>query len=139
MGAETMRELERLVTLRVVDTKWIDHLEAMEYLEEGIGLRGYSGVDPIIIYRKEAYEYWQRLLASISEDIVKLMFRVELVRREAPRRLPAAPPRPVQAGEDAQPTTVRAGHKVGRNDPCPCGSGRKYKKCCGRSVPSPSA
>jgi preprotein translocase subunit SecA len=139
MGAETMRELERLVTLRVVDTKWIDHLEAMEYLEEGIGLRGYSGVDPIIIYRKEAYDYWQRLLASISEDIVKLMFRVELVRREAPRRLPAAPPRPVQAGEDAQPTTVRAGHKVGRNDPCPCGSGRKYKKCCGRSVPSPSA
>jgi preprotein translocase subunit SecA len=81
-GVEQMRELERLVMLRVVNARWIDHLAAMEDLEEGIGLRGYSGVDPLVIYRKESYEYWQRLLATIREDIVRFLFRVVIKPQE---------------------------------------------------------
>ena len=81
-GAEQMRELERLVTLRVVSARWIDHLATIEYLEEGIGLRGYSGVDPLVIYRKESYDYWQQLLATIRDDIVRYLFRVEIEPQE---------------------------------------------------------
>ena len=165
-GPEQMRELERLVTLRVVNNRWIDHLAAMEDLEEGIGLRGYSGVDPLVIYRKESYEYWQNLLTTIRDDIVRYLFRVVIepheteARRRAAVGLGSTPQgRPVEAREvngiaaaaeagagaataTASRTTTtlprrRApgrGAKVGRNAPCPCGSGKKYKKCCGRSA-----
>ncbi len=171
-GEEQIRQLERLVTLRVVSARWIDHLAAMEDLEEGIGLRGYSGVDPLIIYRKESYDYWQRLLETIREDIIRFLFRVEIERRETEEERRARlglgqGPRgqPVEAADEdaiaaaagavdapaaaaSAATAVKAppqrqgprrraaprtGPKVGRNDPCPCGSGRKYKKCCGRS------
>ncbi|HUU54769.1 MAG TPA: preprotein translocase subunit SecA [Armatimonadota bacterium] len=168
-GEEQLRELERLVTLRVVSARWIDHLAAIEYLEEGIGLRGYSGVDPLIIYRKESYDYWQQLLATIREDIIRYLFRVEIEPQETEEErrarigLGRGPQgRPVEAAEQegmaaaagaatpaaragtalkAPPSreaprrraAQRAGPKVGRNDPCPCGSGRKYKKCCGRA------
>ena len=157
-GAEKIRELERLITLRVVNMRWIDHLAAMEDLEEGIGLRGYSGVDPLVIYRKESYDYWQRLLATVREDIVRYLFRVviEPQETEAQRRaalgLGATPQgQPVEAEDEdgvstpppakPRPAATRGpvrhaanpGRKVGRNDPCPCGSGRKYKKCCGRA------
>ncbi len=171
-GEEQIRQLERLVTLRVVSARWIDHLAAMEDLEEGIGLRGYSGVDPLIIYRKESYDYWQRLLETIREDIIRFLFRVEIERQETeeerrarlglgqgPRGQPveaddedgiaaAAGAAAVPAAAASAATAVKAppqregprrraarrtGPKVGRNDPCPCGSGRKYKKCCGRS------
>ncbi len=169
-GPEQMRELERLVTLRVVSRRWIDHLAAMEDLEEGIGLRGYSGVDPLIIYRKESYDYWQNLLTTIREDIIRYLFRVQIERAPAEQAVVAglgATPqgRPVEAGEEdamaaaaqarlsaageaaggsatalkapprqagARRAAVRTGRKVGRNDPCPCGSGQKYKKCCGK-------
>ncbi|MBN1457924.1 MAG: SEC-C domain-containing protein, partial [Armatimonadetes bacterium] len=167
-GVEQLRELERLVTLRVVSTRWIDHLASMEYLEEGIGLRGYSGVDPLVIYRKESYDYWQQLLTTIREDIIRYMFRVEIAPQETEEqrrqrlglgRTPEG--QPVEVGEEdamavaaaatsAETSTAtavkapprreasshrapkRVGPKVGRNDPCPCGSGKKYKKCCGR-------
>jgi preprotein translocase subunit SecA len=165
-GAERMREVERLVTLRVVSGRWIDHLSAMEDLEEGIGLRGYSGVDPLVIYRKESYDYWQNLLATIREDIIRYLFRIQIERQQARKPEPvaaglsAAPRgRPVEAGQEdgmqasagmaaaqAAPerpsrgrglpqrrAAARTGKKVGRNDPCPCGSGLKYKRCCGRA------
>jgi preprotein translocase subunit SecA len=167
-GGEQMRELEQLVALRVVSARWIDHLAAMEELEEGIGLRGYSGVDPLILYRKESYDYWQRLLETIREDIIRFLFRVEIrpqeteEQRRARLGLGQTPQgEPVEMGEDdamaaaagvvesraasKSRTAIKAppsgeaprrmaqrGRKVGRNDPCPCGSGRKYKKCCGR-------
>ncbi len=162
-GAEQMRELERLVTLRVVSARWIDHLAAMEDLEEGIGLRGYSGVDPLVIYQKESYDYWQRLLETIRQDIVRYLFRVEIREQETEEQRRArlgfgemVQGEPVEEGEEemAGPAEARTpaktalkappsneprrrlaqkGAKVGRNDPCPCGSGKKYKKCCGRS------
>ncbi len=164
-GPEQMRELERLVTLKIVNARWIDHLAAMQDLEEGIGLRGYAGVDPLVIYRKESYEYWQNLLTTIQEDIIRLLFRAEIrpqeteeQRRERLGLAEAPQGRPVdmddqdgiQAAAAAAPaaTALRAppsrqpprrraaapsGKKVGRNEPCPCGSGKKYKKCCGRT------
>jgi preprotein translocase subunit SecA len=161
-GPEQMRELERLVTLRVVSGRWIDHLAAMQDLEEGIGLRGYSGVDPLIIYRKESYDYWQNLQATIREDIIRFLFRVQIEKQETEEQrrerlgLGATPQgQPVDMEDqdgmrpEAAPTAtavkapptremprrraaVRTGKKVGRNDPCPCGSGKKYKRCCGR-------
>ncbi len=158
VGEENLRELERFVTLRVVSMRWIDHLAAMEALEEGIGLRGYSGVDPLILYQKESYEYWLSLLATIREDIIRYAFRVEFEPAEAERYAAATPQgQPVEYDDSASviapdgggaaaptpartrtatPTATRAsaasGRKVGRNDACPCGSGKKYKKCCGR-------
>jgi len=130
---EVMRQLERMITLRVIDTKWIDQLDSMDFLEEGIGLRGYAGVDPLVAFRKEAYTQWEVLLASVQEEIVKLLFRVQLAREQ--RRPQPSPFAEVYAshGGDEEPeplVPVRVNKKVGRNDPCPCGSGKKYKKCC---------
>ncbi len=159
VGAEQMREIERQITLWVVSRCWVDHIAAMEDLEEGIGLRGYAGVDPLVIYRKESYDYWQNLLARLQEEVVRLMFRFKIepqakrpaaglpvgevpqgepveaedtdlmAEPEAPSGRPATATatRPAPARRAARPTG-----KVGRNDPCPCGSGLKYKKCCGR-------
>jgi preprotein translocase subunit SecA len=131
IGEEMMRNLERLVALRVINTRWTDHLAYIDYLEEGIHLQGYSGIDPLIIYRKEAYQAWQSLLQAIREDIVQLMFRVQITHRtgERPVRPLRPSPRPRSGAEPA--TLAPAAKKTGRNDPCPCGSGRKYKHCCG--------
>ena len=127
---ETMRMLERLVMLRVIDTRWVEHLDAVDFLEEGIGLRGYAGVDPLVAFRKEAYLLWESLLSSIREELCRLMFRVQLVEEKQQE----SPYKHVVAGGDQEqagpPEPARAAAKVGRNDPCPCGSGRKYKKCC---------
>jgi preprotein translocase subunit SecA len=132
IGEEMIRHLERLVTLRVISTRWTDHLSYIDYLEEGIHLQGYSGIDPLIIYRKEAFQAWQQLLQAVREDIVQLMFRIQVgpapEERPARRRPPMAAPR--EAGV-APASPAEAGKKLGRNDPCPCGSGRKYKHCCG--------
>jgi len=157
IGVAQMRDIERYVTLRVVNVRWVDHLAAMEDLEEGIGLRGYSGVDPLIIYQKESYQYWLNLLSTIREDIIRFLFHVTVETPEparprqyaavTPRGVPVetedadlmveptAPAAPARTSVAARPAARRApdpGQKVGRNDPCPCGSGRKYKKCCGR-------
>ncbi len=155
IGVEQMRELERYVTLRVVNMRWIDHLAAMEDLEEGIGLRGYSGVDPLIIYQKESYQYWLNLLATIREDIIRYLFHITVETPETAqaRQYAAATPHgepveaedvdlmvdpaaPVAPARTRTPMAARRapnpGQKVGRNDPCLCGSGKKYKKCCGR-------
>jgi preprotein translocase subunit SecA len=130
---QVMRDLERLITLRVIDTKWVDHLDAMDFLEEGIGLRGYAGVDPLVAFTNEAYQQWQTLLASMQEEIAKLLFRVQVVReRTRPQPSPFQEMYASHGGdEEPEPRRPeRARKKVGRNDPCPCGSGKKYKKCC---------
>jgi preprotein translocase subunit SecA len=133
LGEENMREIERVITLRIVDEKWMDHLDAMDQLREGIGLRAYGQKDPLIEYKFEGYEMFQNMIASIQEDAVKYIFRVNLVQEPQPRQMNLVENKYAEEGPK-QP--VRRQVKVGRNDPCPCGSGRKYKRCCGAAAGS---
>ena len=133
-GSELMREIERMVLLRMVDTKWMDHIDAMEELKRGIGLRAYANHDPVVAYRIEGFEMFDEMINSIREDTVKLMLRVQIRRREDVKREEVAKPTSESGAGDGSEkghTVRRTGKKVGRNDPCPCGSGKKYKKCCG--------
>ncbi len=137
IGSELMREIERIITLRVIDENWIDHLNILDHLREGIGLRGYAQVDPIVIYAQEAFELFEALKLKIQTDTVTKLMRVQ-VRQEKPVErkssynvLGAYQPSAV-SGEGKGVTLKRKIPKVGRNDPCPCGSGKKYKKCHGR-------
>lgn len=135
LGGELMRELERAVMLRVVDQKWMAHLDAMDDLREGVGLRAYGQQDPLIEYKREAFDMFQEMIRGIQEDTVRYLFRVNVARQPAPRRMTAGKPalvdEPSSEGRPAPVTSVRSEGKVGRNSPCPCGSGKKYKKCCG--------
>jgi preprotein translocase subunit SecA len=130
-GSDLMREIERAVVLQVVDTRWKDHLDAMDSLREGIGLRAYGQRDPLIEYRNEAFEMFQGMIEAIQEDVSTYVQRV------TPRITTQVPEQPQNVSEnkyeDAEPAPKqrRTGEQVGRNDPCPCGSGKKYKKCCG--------
>ena len=129
LGPEVMRRVERAVLLRVIDSLWIRHLTAIDDLREGIGLRAYGQRDPLVEYKVEAAAMFDQLLATIQHDVSHLIYHVTVVREEQPR-----PQKQMTTNrEDTESRRpVRAGSKVGRNDPCPCGSGRKYKKCCGR-------
>ena len=167
IGADTLRELERWVLLRTLDSKWRDHLYEMDYLREGIGLRALAQKDPLVEYKNEGYNMFSSMLDSIQEDFVRYIFHLEVARQEeeaAPRPLQLAysggggiPPAAGFTGRAASASAVPRGmedtsakafrhaqqatrgvtaprhveQKVGRNDPCPCGSGKKYKKCCG--------
>jgi preprotein translocase subunit SecA len=149
MGSEAMRKLERFVMLDRIDDHWVDHLYNMDYMEEGIGLRAYGQKDPLVEFKREGHEMFSAMIERIKEEVVEYMFKVQLV--EEPARQQQPPGRGkgrrndrergrTQAGMSApleEPATVnapvlRGSSKVGRNDPCPCGSGKKYKKCCGR-------
>lgn len=134
-GSETMRRIEYLVLLQIIDRKWMEHLREMDALREGIGLRAYGQRDPLMEYRFEAYEMFNAMVRSIQEDCVRMLFRVRLVderekAEEAEKRMRQL--RTNRDGDDQQVRTPRTVKKIGRNDPCPCGSGKKYKKCCGR-------
>ncbi len=133
VGSESMRELERLVMLRVIDTAWIDQLHNMDSLREGIGLRGVGGRDPLVEYKIEGYSMFQDMMRGVREEIVGMIFKVQLAPSEAEGRVEVPKQRVVSYGappkEAAAPETKKK-IKVGRNDPCPCGSGQKYKKCC---------
>ncbi len=119
-----MRMAERFVMLHVIDSLWMDHLTAMEHMREGIGLRAVAQQQPLVVYKKEGHALFEGLLAAIKHDVVAGMFHVTVKKQPAVSPLrPVAAPRPAAA--------VTAG-KVGRNDPCPCGSGKKYKHCCGK-------
>ncbi|AEE97793.1 preprotein translocase subunit SecA [Mahella australiensis] len=132
IGEETMRELERVVMLKVVDQKWMDHLDDMDRLRDGIGLRAYGQRDPLVEYKIEGYDMFQEMIHSIQEDTVTLLYHVK-VEKPPEREQVAKPALASHGGEGSKPQTVkRAGKKIGRNDPCPCGSGKKYKECCGR-------
>lgn len=125
VGSEPMREMERLVMLRVIDTAWIEQLHNMDSLREGIGLRGMGGRDPLVEYKIEGYKMFQDMMRGVREEIVGMIFKVQLAQPEE-----AAPkPRSVSYGAPAKKEVAKV-VKLGRNDPCPCGSGKKYKKCC---------
>jgi preprotein translocase subunit SecA len=130
IGVELMRELERVVLLRVVDEKWMDHIDAMDQLKNGIGLRAYGQRDPVVEYKFEGFQMFEDMVKSIQEDSVKLLVRSRIDREHAPQREKVA--EPVNASHGDEPKKpVTNNSKVGRNDLCPCGSGKKYKKCCG--------
>ena len=123
LGSDTMRKVERLVTLGVIDRLWMEHLTAMEHMRHGIGLRAAAQQQPLVVYKKEGHALFEGLLSGIKHDVASGMLRVSVQAKPAQAR-PAAPSRP-------KPPVV-AGKRVGRNDPCPCGSGKKYKHCCGK-------
>ncbi|MBU0574549.1 MAG: SEC-C domain-containing protein, partial [Candidatus Margulisbacteria bacterium] len=132
IGPEAMRMLEKIVMLRVIDQKWIEQLHNMDHLKEGVGLRGYGGKDPVLEYKIEGYKMFQEMMTSARIEMIDLILKVQVARGEeslAPKR------RNVHYGapspESPRPQVKRQ-EKVGRNDPCPCGSGKKYKKCCGK-------
>ena len=139
MGID-MRELERATLLRVVDMRWMDHIDAMDQLRDGIGLRAYGQKDPVNEYKLESYDMFEEMVHLIQEDTVRRLFQIRIQR--APERRAVAQPmaenkaenrQRVTAGAGPNRTPVKAGEKVGRNAPCPCGSGKKYKNCCGRN------
>jgi preprotein translocase subunit SecA len=132
-GADNMRELEKVVMLKVVDAKWMEHLDAMDMLREGIGLRAYGQRDPLIEYKIEAYDMFQQMIDNIQEDIVKYIFRVNIVTQPEDRLQQAqASHGEEEAQQKAHQPIVNKDH-IGRNEECPCGSGKKYKKCCGKN------
>ena len=130
-----MRELERVILLKNVDTLWMDHIDAMEELQKGIRLRAYGQKDPVVEYRMEGFDMFDEMIASIRENTARMMLTVQLRTAEEPKREQVAKPAASSGGGEDAPlphTPVRKKKKPGRNDPCPCGSGKKYKKCCGR-------
>ncbi len=131
-GEETMREIERVALLRVVDSKWIEHIDAMDQLKNGITLRAYGQHDPVVEYKFEGFDMFEEMIASIREDTLKLIYHAR-VEKPVERVQVAKPIEPAGDGTIAK-SSRKAGEKVGRNDPCPCGSGKKYKKCCGMNA-----
>jgi preprotein translocase subunit SecA len=134
-----MRHQEKIIMLQVLDTLWKDHLLGMDHLKEGIGLRGYAQKNPLTEYKKEGFALFSNLMAKIKEETTEYLFKVQ-VRRESEfddEDIIAQPKQMVEHRGDVEdsdkPVTVRrVDEKVGRNDPCPCGSGKKYKKCHGK-------
>ena len=133
MGAETMREVERVCLLKTVDRHWMDHIDAMQDLRQGIRLRAYAQTDPIIAYKKESLEMFEEMITAIQEETVRRLYSVRVKKDEEIKRERVASGMTENVGGDGtvkkQPRKVK---KIGRNDPCPCGSGKKYKQCCGR-------
>ncbi len=137
-GDEVMREIERVILLKTVDRYWMDHIDNMDELRKGIHLRAYGQKDPVVMYRVEGFDMFDQMISAIREDTSRLMLTVQIRTQEEPKREQVAKPTSTSGGSSdgsEQSRTVRktAAQKVGRNDPCPCGSGKKYKKCCGRS------
>ncbi len=154
IGSELLRYMERMLFLQIIDTKWKDHLYAMDNLREGIGLRAYGQRDPLVEYKREAFHMFSEMMSLIEGEVVEAAFRLKAARQERVKTVFGASgqqmihpearklePAALHAAEDAQDPDAAAprpkpvqlsGPKVGRNDPCPCGSGKKYKKCCGQ-------
>jgi len=146
IGAEAMRTYERIIMLNIIDAQWKDHLLAIDHLKQGIGLVGYGQKDPLVEYKKESFDLFQAMLDRIDQTTIRSLFNLQIVTEQAPevlqqrraaRRSALSFTGPNQgaaaAGEEAGKvkTVTRDQPKVGRNEPCPCGSGKKYKKCCG--------
>ena len=133
--APVMREVERVVLLRVVDEYWMEHIDAMSDLRQGIRLRAYAQIDPIIAYKKESLEMFEEMIAAIQDETVRRLYSVRLQKNEEVKRQRVANATSESVGGDGtvkkQPRKVK---KIGRNEPCPCGSGKKYKNCCGRNA-----
>jgi preprotein translocase subunit SecA len=141
VGTEVLRQLERWVMLQIIDVQWKDHLLSMDHLKEGIGLRGYGQRDPLTEYKREAFDLFEAMVDRVRTMVVEWLFKLQVTREssEAPRPVAPRSPAPARATRDVmlshrpaerRPDAARSGQKVGRNDVCPCGSGKKYKKCC---------
>ncbi len=145
VGTDDLRELERVVMLKVVDQKWMDHIDSMDELKDGIGLRAYGQQDPVVKYRIEGMDMFDEMVLDIKHDVVKLLMNLrkqEEVKREEAAKITGAALQAINGLDSDQQrvkseinrTVVNQGPKVGRNDPCPCGSGKKYKNCCGKNA-----
>ena len=143
MGSANMRHLERVILLQVVDSHWKEHLLNMDHLKDGIGLRGYGQKNPLNEYKKEGFEMFMELMGIIKQQTVSTLFMVRLVREDEVEELARAQrekqqslklQRSDEAPDTAKHPVTRDSDKVGRNDDCPCGSGKKYKRCCGRTA-----
>ena len=130
-GSEVMREMERVMLLRSVDTNWMDHIDAMDQLRQGIGLRAYGQHDPVVEYRNDSYDMFEAMTNSIREQTSKLVLSVRIRKNEEVKREKVA--EETSAGDD-KPLTVKGKGVVGKNALCPCGSGKKYKRCCGKDI-----
>lgn len=132
-GDTMMREIERAVLLKNVDTQWMDHIDAMEELKMGIRLRAYGQRDPVVEYRVEGFDMFDSMIDTIRDDTIKILLSFKLA-SQPPQREQVAEPLPTSGHDisDSSTKTVRKTNKIGRNDPCPCGSGKKHKKCCGK-------
>jgi len=136
-GSDAMRHLEKVIYLQSIDTLWKEHLLAMDHLKEGIGLRGYGQRNPLQEYQKEGYQMFMELIQRIKEETVEKLYRVQIARPAEVAQFEAVRQQPLilshgEEVEEKQKPVRRESKKVGRNDPCPCGSGKKYKKCHGR-------
>jgi preprotein translocase subunit SecA len=139
-GDDEMARVERFIVLQTLDNLWKDHLLNMDHLREGIGLRGYGQKDPLQEYRREGYDMFMAMIQRFREEAISLLLRIRPMRERETEELEARRRKQQQRitygrgddGDDKPKTVKRKGQKVGRNDPCPCGSGKKYKKCCGR-------
>ena len=137
-GEETMRELEKIIMLRVVDNKWMEHLDHMDMLREGINLRAYGQRNPLAEYKIEALAMFEEMEAAIQDQIASLIYHVAVVSQEEQKVQDRLQNAQASHGEEVSPAETQKkpknadGNKIGRNDPCPCGSGKKYKNCCGR-------
>jgi len=122
------------VMLRTIDNLWVEHLTAMDYMRQDAGLYAMGRQkDPLVIYKSEGYKQFQSLLSTIQHDVVHTIYHVSIVKREAPQPAPSAMAQAAGRGGGSSKKRLRVGgKKIGRNDPCPCGSGKKYKYCCGR-------
>ena len=136
IGTEDFRGLERIVMLQTVDNLWKDHLLSMDHLKEGIGLRGYAQQDPLIVYKKEGFELFQDMISRVKEETLGILFRIQISepKRIDDLRQPKEQKMFFSGGDEPQKKkpVKRNQKKIGRNAPCPCGSGKKYKKCCGK-------
>ena len=136
VGPDQFKMLERYVMLQTVDSLWKDHLLSMDHLKEGIGLRGYAQQNPLIVYKKEGFEMFNSMIHRVKEEIVEILFKIQVAKSEDLKEFTEPEEKNlVFSGGDGdgshKKTPVKRERKVGRNDPCPCGSGKKYKKCCG--------
>jgi preprotein translocase subunit SecA len=132
-GSDATRVLERLVMLRIIDSLWVEHLTEMEQMRQGIGLMGMAQRDPLVAYKTQGHEQFQHLLSTIRHDLVHTIYHMRIEKKEALRPAPSPMAQLASGGDTRFKTPMRVkGKKIGRNEPCPCGSGKKYKHCCGR-------
>jgi preprotein translocase subunit SecA len=134
IGPELFQQLQQMVMLQIVDNHWKEHLLSMDHLRDGIGLRGYAQRDPLREYQREGYDMFMDLIHRIEADSVGTLFHLQVQphHEPPPEARPKAAPLAFSHGDSAAQPKQRQNKKVGRNDPCPCGSGKKYKKCCGK-------
>ncbi|WP_458863362.1 preprotein translocase subunit SecA [Acidaminobacterium chupaoyuni] len=133
LGSEMMRELERVILLRTVDSLWMEHIDAMNELRRGIGLQAYAQTDPVVEYKRQGYDMFQEMIDAIRDETARMIFLARIMGQNAPQRERLMKPTETSDDGTLKRQPVRKDKKPGRNDPCPCGSGLKYKKCCGKN------